>query len=45
MLALGHEGYLSTDDYDSDGTPNLYDYDNLQFGLNVIDWLAKRSSQ
>jgi hypothetical protein len=45
VLALGHEGYLSTDDYDSDGTPNLYDYDNLQFGLNVIDWLAKRSSQ
>ncbi len=45
VLALGHEGYLGTDDHDSDGTPNLYDHDNLQFGLNAIDWLAKHSSQ
>ena len=45
VLALGHEGYLGTDDYDSNGTPNLHDHDNLQFGLNAIDWLAKGSSQ
>ncbi|MCG2770107.1 MAG: NHL repeat-containing protein, partial [Anaerolineae bacterium] len=45
VLALGHEGYLGTTDYDADGTPNLFDHDNLQFGLNVFDWLAKRCPQ
>jgi len=43
VLALGHEGYLSTDDYDDNGVVNLHDYGNPQFGLDVIHWLAKRS--
>jgi hypothetical protein len=40
VIALGHEAYLTTDDYDGDGNPNWYDYDNVQLGRNIIDWLA-----
>lgn len=43
VVCLGHEGYLSTDDYDSNGVPNINDFDNLQLGLNIIYWLVKKN--
>ena len=38
VVALGREAYLSSDDYDGNGVPNVEDYDNLQLGLNIVDW-------
>ena len=45
VVAVGHEAYLSNDDYDQNGTLNLDDYDNRQLGLNIIDWLAANSQR
>ncbi|MBM3149960.1 MAG: DUF4350 domain-containing protein, partial [Chloroflexi bacterium] len=45
VIALGHEAYLSNDDYDQNGIPNLHDYDNCQLGLNIIRWLAANSQR
>jgi hypothetical protein len=40
VVALGHEGYLASDDNDSDGTANLDEYDNRRLGRNIIQHLA-----
>ena len=41
VVCIGHEAYLTDDDYDSSGVPHIYGYDNLQLGLNIINWLAE----
>jgi hypothetical protein len=45
VVALGHERYLTTDDYDGDGNPNRDDYDNAQLGRNIIAWLAEAANR
>lgn len=41
IVCSGHDGFFSNNDDDSDGTINLYEYDNLPLGLNIIDWLVQ----
>lgn len=45
VVVLGHEAYLSTDDYDGDGKPNRDDYDNARLGQNIIDWLTENATR
>jgi hypothetical protein len=40
VVALAHEGYLTTDDNDGDGTPNIDEHDNRRLGRNIIQFLA-----
>lgn len=40
VIAIGHEGYFTTDDNDADGTVNIDEYDNRRVGKNIIQFLA-----
>jgi len=41
VVSISDANLWNSWDWDSDGSADLYDRDNLQFGLNVIAWLGE----
>jgi len=43
VVFFGQTGIISSTDGNNDGIKNIYEYDNLKLGLNIMDWLVSGS--